>query len=82
MTHADRLARLGSTGWKRLLVGDGVKAEDIHEKGAARGMPDLLDDSMPPAVTCARRTCGVGSVAATLSLLGRVNDTVELARAS
>ena len=67
---------------KRLLVGDGVKAEDIHEKGAARAMPDLLYDSMPPAVTCAWRTCGVGSVQAKLRLLGRVNDDLELARAS
>lgn len=37
-------------------------------------MPDLLDDSMPPAATRAWRKCGVGSVAAKLRLLGRVND--------
>lgn len=35
VTHADRLARFGTTWLERLLSRDGVKIEVLHERGAA-----------------------------------------------
>ena len=67
VTHADRLARFGTTWLERLLSRDGVKIEVLHENGAAGGMPELLEDFMSPVTTFTGRMYGIFSAEAKLA---------------
>ncbi len=68
VTHADRLARFGTTWLELLLLRDGVKVEVLHERGAAGGLPELLDDFMSLVTTFSGRMYGILSAEAKRSL--------------
>ncbi|MHB1639158.1 MAG: recombinase family protein [Candidatus Dormibacteria bacterium] len=82
VTHADRLARFGTTWLERLLSRDRVKLEMLHEKGAAGGMPKLLEDLMSLAATFTGRMYGIRSEEAERRLLEQMNEEVERVQAS
>ena len=82
VTHADRLARFGTTWLERLLSRDGVKIEVLHENGAAGGMPELLEDFMSLVATFAGRMYGIRSAEAKRRLLEHANEEVGCVQAS
>ncbi|MHB1499997.1 MAG: IS607 family transposase [Candidatus Dormibacteria bacterium] len=82
VTHADRLARFGTTWLERLLLRDGVKLEVLNERGAAGGMPELLEDFITLVATFSGRMYGILSAEAKRRLLEQAHEEVERVQAS
>ncbi len=76
VTHADRLARFGTTWLERLLLRDGVRLAVLHEQGAAGGMPELLEDFLSLVTTFAGRMYGIRSAEAKRRLLEQASEEV------
>ncbi len=82
VTHADRLARFGTTWLERLLARDGVKIEVLHEKGVGGDMAELLEDFMTLVATFAGRRYGIRSAEAKRRLLEQATEEAGRAQAS